>query len=57
VEVGNHRAYIFLDDNNMRYAVTGPVDWSEIIHNPFTIEEFTNNEPSRISTDAILDMN
>lgn len=40
---GNDRAYIFLDEiyndgqnpaRNIRYAVTGPVDWSEILNMP-----------------------
>ena len=34
VDLGLHRAYIFLDDNDKRYAVTGPVDWSEILNKP-----------------------
>ena len=36
VTVGYNRAYIFLDANNKRYAITGPVDWSEILNKPLT---------------------
>jgi hypothetical protein len=34
VDIGFHRAYIFLDDNGKRYAITGPVDWTEILNKP-----------------------
>jgi hypothetical protein len=34
VSVGNHRAYIFLDDGGKRYAVTGPMEWERIIGTP-----------------------
>lgn len=34
VTIGHNRAYIFLDDDGKRYAITGPVDWSEILNKP-----------------------
>ena len=34
VPIGHNRAYIFLDDNSKRYAVTGPVDWNEVLNKP-----------------------
>lgn len=37
VSLGRHRAYIFLDDDSNRYAVTGPVNWDEIYNKPEVI--------------------
>ena len=34
VTIGYNRAYIFLDDNDKRYAITGPVDWDEVLNKP-----------------------
>lgn len=41
VSVGNYRAYIFLDHNNNRYAITGPVDWDDIFHKPTIANNIT----------------
>ena len=36
VELGHHKAYIYLDDDEgqKRYYVTSPIDWNEILNKP-----------------------
>ena len=52
VTLGRHRAYIFLDNNNKRYAITGPVNWSEIYNKPTLVKniEFTDSSEGVNST-------
>jgi hypothetical protein len=47
VSVGNHRAYIFLDHENKRYAITGPIDWDDIFNKPIVANDITYTDSTK----------